>query len=66
MKNATLNRPELLNEFEAIQVGAYMEKTHPNVLYTMTPGNGCIWVYYGSINMYFVFRDGKIADIQID
>jgi hypothetical protein len=66
MKNATLNRPELLNEFEVILVGDYMEKNHPNVLYTMTPGNNCIWVYYGSINMYFVFRDGKIADIQID
>ena len=66
MKNATLNRLDLLNEFEVIQVGAYMEKHHPNVLYTMTAGNGCVWVYYGSINMYFVFRDGKIADIQID
>jgi hypothetical protein len=32
----------------------------------MTPGNECIWVYYGSINLYFVFRAGKIADIQID
>ena len=66
MKNATLNRPDLLNEFETIQVGAYMEKHYPTVMYTMTPGNDCVWVYYGSINMYFVFRDGKIADIQID
>jgi hypothetical protein len=66
MKNATINRPELLNEFEAIQVADYMERTKPNTLYTMTPGNDCVWVYYGSINLYFIFRAGKIADIQID
>jgi hypothetical protein len=66
MKNATLSRPELLNEFEVILVADYMEKNHPNVHYTMTPGNKCIWVYYGSINMYFIFREGRIADIQID
>jgi hypothetical protein len=32
----------------------------------MTQGNECIWVYYSFMNFYFIFRDGKIADIQID
>jgi len=49
-----------------IQVADYMEKTKPDVHYTMTPGNDCIWVYYSFMNLYFIFRDGKIADIQID
>ena len=66
MKNATLHHPELLNEFEVLLVADYMEKKHPNIMYTMTPGNECIWVYYQSINMYFVFRAGKIAEIQVD
>ena len=66
MKNATVNKAELMNEFEIIQVGEYMQEKHPLVQYTMTPGNNCIWVYFGSQNWYFIFRDGKIADIQID
>ena len=49
-----------------IQVADYMEKKHPNVLYTMTPGNDCIWVYYSFMNLYFIFRNGRIADVQID
>ena len=64
MKNATVNPG--VNEFEAIQVGEYMELHQPNTYYTMTTGNNCVWVYFGSQNWYFIFRDGKIADIQID
>jgi hypothetical protein len=64
MKNATV-RPGV-NEFEAILVGNYMQEKHPEVHYTMTPGNNCIWVYFSTQNWYFIFRDGKIADIQID
>ena len=66
MKNATIHQPALLNEFEVILVADHMEKNHPDLHYTMTPGNECVWVYYGSINLYFVFRAGKIADIQVD
>ena len=33
-------------------------------------GNGCIWVASGSsscpINEYFIFREGRLVDIQID
>jgi hypothetical protein len=34
--------------------------------YTLTKGNDCIWAYHGAINEYFIFRNGQIADIQID
>jgi len=34
--------------------------------YTMTKGNDCIWVYYGAINLYYIFKEGKIHDIQVD
>ena len=66
MKNARVLDADRMNEFEMLAVGAYMEKNHPSRLYTMTPGNQCIWVYLDSQNWYFIFRDGKIADIQID
>ena len=31
-------------------------------------GNNCIWVASGfnSLNEYFIFRDGKLVDIQAD
>jgi hypothetical protein len=58
---------ETLNPLEVIQVEDYMSKNYPGVThYTMTEGNDCIWVYYSFINMYFIFRGGKIHDIQID
>jgi hypothetical protein len=34
--------------------------------YNLIPGNDCIWAYHGRINEYFIFRDGKLVDIQID
>ena len=37
---------------------------------TVMPGNDCVWVASGSsscpINEYFIFRGGKLVDIQID
>jgi hypothetical protein len=66
MKNATINHADQMNEFEMMLVDKYMQEHSPNVLYTMTPGNKCIWVYYGSMNLYFIFRDGKIAEVQVD
>ena len=65
MPQITIN--PLLNPLEVIQVKDYMDNNNPRVLYyTMTQGNECIWVYYSSINLYFIFRDGKIHDIQVD
>jgi hypothetical protein len=34
--------------------------------YTLAPGNDCIWAYYGSINEYYIFKNGYLVDIQID
>lgn len=34
--------------------------------YTLARGNDCIWAYYGRINEYYIFRNGKLVDIQID
>ena len=66
MSKVTIKQQHLLNELEVILVSDYMEKHHPNAYYTMTPGNDCVWVYYSHVNMYFIFRDGKLVDIQID
>jgi hypothetical protein len=56
-----------LNPLEVILVEDWMTANHPKVTaYTMTQGNGCIWVYYSYMNLYFIFREGKIHDIQID
>ena len=66
MNKATINNADRMNDFEIILVSDYMEKNYPNVHYTMTPGNACVWVYYSFMNLYFIFRDGKIADIQVD
>lgn len=56
-----------LNPLEVILVEEHMSKNSPNVAhYTMTEGNDCIWVYYGSMNLYYIFKDGRIHDIQID
>jgi len=54
-----------LNPLEVMTVCEHYERrgvTH----YTLTPGNNCIWAYYGQINEYFIFRDGRLVDIQID
>lgn len=56
-----------LNPLEVILVEEYMTRVFPKVThYTMTEGNDCIWVYYSYMNLYFIFRNGKIADVQID
>jgi hypothetical protein len=54
-----------LNPLEVILVEEDMAKKGISN-YTMTKGNDCIWVYYGSMNLYYIFNEGKIHDIQID
>jgi hypothetical protein len=54
-----------LNEFEVILVHEDMRQ-RGIVNYEMRPGNDCIWVNYGLVNCYYIFRNGQIADIQID
>jgi hypothetical protein len=54
-----------LNEFEVLQVADHLERKGIKS-YTLTQGNDCIWAYYGVINEYYIFRDGEIADVQVD
>jgi hypothetical protein len=56
---------ELLNPIEVMQVQIDLEKKGI-VHYNMQAGNDCIWVNYGSVNCYYIFRNGEIADVQVD
>jgi hypothetical protein len=56
---------ELLNPIEVMQVQIDLERKGI-VNYNMQPGNDCIWVNYGSVNCYYIFRNGEIADVQVD
>ena len=65
MPNITIH--PALNPLEVILVEEHMSEKSPKVThYTMTQGNDCIWVYYGNINLYYIFKEGRIHDIQID
>ncbi len=65
----TVNRPELINEFELIVVLDKL-KERGTTWAEIRPGNDCVWVSTGSasvpINEYFIFRQGRLVDIQID
>jgi hypothetical protein len=54
-----------LNSFEVMLV---QEDLHRQGIkhYEMRPGNNSIWVSYGLVDMYYIFRDGKIVDVQVD
>jgi hypothetical protein len=54
-----------LNPLEVMIVADYYEERGITD-YTLTKGNDCIWAYYGQINEYFIFRDSKLIDVQID
>jgi len=54
-----------LNEFEVILIHEDLRQ-RGIANYSMRPGNGCIWVSYGLVNAYYIFRNGQIADVQID
>ena len=62
-------RSKDINELELIVVLDHLEKrgTKSASIYS---GNDCVWVASGSssipINEYFIFREGKLVDIQID
>ena len=64
-----INISEKLNEFEVLQIVDYMSKRGIEH-YDLRPGNGCVWASSGSasvpINQYFIFKDGRLVDIQID
>lgn len=62
-------RSNNINEFELMVVLDRLQKD--GVQYaTIYEGNDCVWVSRGSsnrpINEYYIFREGKLVDIQID
>jgi hypothetical protein len=54
-----------LNEFELLQVVEDLRKKSIQD-YIIRPGNNCIWVSYGRIDSYYIFRDSQIVDVQFD
>lgn len=34
--------------------------------YTLYPANNCVGVSYGRVSAYYIVRDGKVVDVQID
>ena len=56
---------EHLNPLEVILVADDMARKGIKY-YTMARGNDCIWVYWGQMNLYYIFREGQLVDVQID
>ncbi len=58
-----------INELELLVVQDYLQKRGTQWA-TIYKGNDCIWVASGSssipINEYFIFREGRLVDVQID
>ena len=54
-----------VNDFERILIEEDLHKKGIRH-YEMQRGNNCVWVWYGLVNAYYIFRDGQIADIQVD
>ena len=58
-----------VNEFERLIVVEDMRKNGYHN-YQIRPGNDCVWVsvpHSGfSLEMYYIFRDGKLVEVQID
>jgi hypothetical protein len=58
-----------MNEFEVMQVQEDLaQKGYFD--FELQPGNDCVWaaVRSGSawLDFFYIFRDGQIADIQVD
>jgi len=58
-----------VNAFERMVIVEDM-RTRGYVSYEMRPGNDCVWVSVPrggfSLEMYYIFRDGKLVDVQVD
>jgi len=64
-----IESPERINSLEAIIVQEELRRQgHDD--WVMRPGNQCIWVSVPrggfSLEMYYIFQDGRLVDVQID
>ncbi len=63
----TINNADKLDPIQLMVVQEDIVRRHPNLSsYTITTGNNCIWVYWGGINLYYIFNGTKLVDVQID
>jgi len=58
-----------MNEFEVMLVQKDLQdKGYHN--HQLQPGNDCVWAAVRSgamwLDFYYIFREGRIADIQVD
>jgi len=53
-----------MTDFEIVK--QYMDTKYAGKQYAMRNGNRCVWVSMGLSDMYFILREGKIVDIQVD
>ena len=53
-----------MKNFEIVK--SYLAKRYPDKAYAMREGNACVWVSMGLVEMYFIVKDEKIVDIQVD
>jgi hypothetical protein len=54
-----------LNPLEVMIIAEDLEK-RGITYYDMRPGNDCVWVSYYGLETYWIFREGRLVDIQID
>jgi hypothetical protein len=54
-----------VNEFEAMAVIEDLRKKGVEYA-TLQPGNECVWVSHSQLETYYIFRNGRLVDIQID
>lgn len=62
-------RDKDIDDLELLVVYDYLQK-RGTCYASIYKGNDCVWVASGSsscpINEYFIFREGRLVDIQID
>lgn len=54
-----------LNSLEVMIIAEELQKRGVTS-YDMRPGNDCVWVSSNRLETYWIFREGRLADIQID
>ena len=65
MEDIRVHNAHDINELQLLQVMGDMEQRNIKS-YTVRPGNNCIWVSYNLVDCYYLFRDGRIAEIEFD
>jgi len=65
MNDIRVHYADQLNEFQLLQIMGDMESRGIKS-YDVRPGNNCIWVSYSKVDCYYLFRDGRIVDVQFE